>query len=103
MQKCAEYFNIDYRTILRHLDTKLATKQNGQLIYLFTSELSYVGRNDLLSNLTKASPTSGGAMHRTRERGAAKMLLLKFGVYKEEQMNLINENQPTFTSKSKGI
>ena len=32
MQKTAEYFNVDYRSILRHLDTKLATRKDGQLV-----------------------------------------------------------------------
>lgn len=39
MQKTADYFNINYRTVLRHLETKLATKQNGQLLYFFSSKL----------------------------------------------------------------
>jgi len=31
----AAYFNVSYRTITRHLDTKFATKQNKMSVYFF--------------------------------------------------------------------
>jgi len=31
----ADYFKVNYRTISRHLDTKLATMQNKMLVYFF--------------------------------------------------------------------
>nr|NP_074959.1 orf699 [Podospora anserina] len=31
----ADYFNVNYRTITRHLDTKFATKQNNMSVYFF--------------------------------------------------------------------
>lgn len=40
MQKAADYFNVVYTTIARHLDTELATKQGGQLVYFFSKEIS---------------------------------------------------------------
>lgn len=41
MQKAADYFNVDYRSILNHLDTKaLATIKGGKLVLLFSHELT---------------------------------------------------------------
>jgi hypothetical protein len=54
MQKTADYFNIDYRTVLRHLDTKLATKQNGQLLYFFSSKLPEEVLIELKNKFTRA-------------------------------------------------
>lgn len=34
MQKVAEYFNVDYRSILNNLDTKLATNKNSVFCFL---------------------------------------------------------------------
>jgi hypothetical protein len=53
MQKAAEYFNVDYRTIQRHLDTKLATKQNAELLYFFSSEISFELKCELLKKLSR--------------------------------------------------
>lgn len=39
MQKCAEFFNVDYRSISNNLDTKLTTNKGGRFIYLFSNEL----------------------------------------------------------------
>ena len=38
----ADYFNINYRTINRHLDTKVATKQNKMSVYFFKKEINSV-------------------------------------------------------------
>lgn len=35
MQKAAEYFNVDYISILNNLETKLATNKNGMLVLFF--------------------------------------------------------------------
>lgn len=35
----ANYFNVNYRTITRHLDTKLVTTQNKILVYFFKKEV----------------------------------------------------------------
>jgi len=49
MQKAAEYFDVDYRSILKHLDTKLATKKGGQLVLLFSKELTKLEKTELLN------------------------------------------------------
>lgn len=40
MQKTAQYFKVDYRTILRDLDTKLATIKDGKLVLFFSNKLT---------------------------------------------------------------
>ena len=40
IQKAADYFNVDYRSILNHLDTNLATIKGGKLVLLFSHELT---------------------------------------------------------------
>ena len=40
MQKAAKYFNVDYRSILSHLDTELATIKGNQLVLFFSNELT---------------------------------------------------------------
>lgn len=54
MQKAADYFNIDYRYILNHLDTKLATIKGGKLVLLFSHELSQSDIELLLNNPPKS-------------------------------------------------
>ena len=49
MQKAAEYFDVDYRSILNHLDTKLATKKGEQLVLLFSKELTKLEKTELLN------------------------------------------------------
>ena len=39
MKKAADYFNVDYRSLIQHLDTKKAINKNGMYIYLFTKKL----------------------------------------------------------------
>lgn len=79
MQKCAEYFNLDYRTILDKLDTELATQQNGQLLYFFTKEISCAIASKLFNSLNKA-----------------KNVKTEVWVYKKvaDQYILIDEHQP---------
>ena len=55
MQKLAEYFDVSYRTIGSHLDTEISTNLNGQLVYLFSKEISVELKNELVNNLTKAN------------------------------------------------
>jgi hypothetical protein len=52
MQKAAKYFNVDYRSILNHLNTKLATKPKGadKLVLFFSNELTNLEKQDLLKN-----------------------------------------------------
>lgn len=35
----ADYFNVNYKTISRNLDTEIFTKQNNMLVYLFKKEI----------------------------------------------------------------
>lgn len=50
MQKAAKYFNVDYRTILNHLNTKLATRKGDKLVLLFSNELTNLEKQELLKN-----------------------------------------------------
>ena len=51
IQKAAEYFNVEYRSVLNHLDTELATKKGDYLVYFFSNELTYLKKKELLNNL----------------------------------------------------
>lgn len=86
LQKTAEYFNIHYRTVLKHLDTKLVTKQNGQLVLFFTNKLTEQEKKYFISNINKA-----------------KNATTEVWVYKKlnDSFIFINENKPTFSSKFK--
>lgn len=50
----ANYFNVNYRTIRRHLDTKLATNQNKTLVYFFSQEISSNLKSELLNSMSKS-------------------------------------------------
>ena len=86
MKKAADYFKIEYHTIFRHLDSKTASKQNGQLVYFFTKELSSELYNELLNSLIRANNSTS-----------------EVWVYKKygNKLILINENKPTFASMIK--
>ena len=58
MQKCAEYLNSDYRSIAKHLDTKLATFIKGMWVYLFSSEITLELKKELSVKLRKAKKYS---------------------------------------------
>jgi len=40
MQKAADHFNLDYRTILKHLDTNKATIKKDKLVLFFSKKLT---------------------------------------------------------------
>jgi len=40
MQKAAEYFKVDYRSIQRHLDTNKVTLKDGKLVLFYSKELT---------------------------------------------------------------
>lgn len=48
MQKCVEFFNVDYRGISHNLDTKLAVNKGGQFIYFFSKELDKTTIEELM-------------------------------------------------------
>ena len=51
IQKAAEYFKVDYRAVLNHLDSELATKKGDYLVYFFSNELTCLKKKELLNNL----------------------------------------------------
>jgi hypothetical protein len=51
----AKYFDIEYRAIARHLDTKKAVKRKGRLVYLFKKKLdAHLSKELLTTNPTIA-------------------------------------------------
>jgi len=84
IQKAAEYFNVEYRSVLNHLDTEIATKKGDYLVYFFSNELTYLKKKELLNNLK-----------------IAKNETTPIWVYKKKdgELILINSNKPSFSSK----
>ena len=54
IQKAAEYFNVDYRSVVRHLDTELATKKGNYLVLFFNDKLTDLKRKELLNKFKLA-------------------------------------------------
>lgn len=83
MQKCAEFFKVNYRTIANNLDTKLATLKNEMLVYFFSSGMSFELKNELMGTMNKVSNVT-----------------TKVWVYKkvDGKYILMDDNQP-FSSK----
>ena len=71
MQKCADYFKLDYRTISSNLDTMLATLKNEMLVYFFSNEISFEIKKELIVATKKV------------------MLLLKYEFIKKWTVNTI--------------
>lgn len=86
MQKTTDFFNVDYRTIQRHLNTNLVTRQNGLLLLLFFKELSKNDKKELFNNIKKA-----------------KNAIISVWVYKkiDDELILIDNNKLTYISKLK--
>jgi|1185.fasta_scaffold43085_1 hypothetical protein len=84
MQKAADYFDVDYRSILNHLDTKLATIKGGKLVLLFSHELTKAEKESLLNNVQNAVNET-----------------VSVWVYKKvnNKFILLNNNKPTYISK----
>lgn len=83
MQKAAEYFNVDSKSILNNLDTKLATNKNGILVLIFIYELTDQDKESIV--------------HTQKPKNETTAIL----VYKIINVNLnpISNNKPTFGSK----
>ena len=82
MQKAADHFNVDYRSILRHLDTNKATIKNDKLVLFFSKKLTLEDiKNIKVENIKNET--------------------VKLWIYKKinNKLVLINNNQPTFNSK----
>ena len=94
MKEAANYFNVDYRSILKNLDTKLATRKGGILVLLFSHELSQQEKESLLNNM--------GSVQIAKNETAA------IWVYKrvKNKLILLDNNNPTYSSRleaSKGL
>lgn len=53
ISEVANYFNVKPKTIKRHLDTKLITKQNNIHVYFFGREINLDLKMELLNNSQK--------------------------------------------------
>lgn len=84
MQKAADYLNVDYRSILNHLDTELAIIKGGKSVLFFSRELAKAKKESLLNNVKKAANTT-----------------VSLWVYKKVDGNfvLINNNKPSYASR----
>jgi len=86
MQKAAEYLKVDYRSILNHLDTKIATIKIDKSVLLFSYELTQKDKESLLLNNTQKATN----------------VTMAIWVYKNidgAKLTLINNNKPTFSSR----
>ena len=85
MQKAADHFNIDYRSILNHLDTNKATLKNDKLVLFYSKKLTLEDIKSIKVVL----------------RQKFKNEPIKLWIYKQinNKLVLINNNQPTFNSK----
>lgn len=84
MKKAADYFNVNYRSLLKHLDTKIATMKGGKLVLLFSNELTELEKESLLNKVKKATNET-----------------TPLWVYKnvEGTLILIDNNKPSYSSK----
>ena len=84
IKKAADYFNVDYRSLLNHLDTKLATVKGGKLVLLFSNELTELEKESLLNKVKKATNETTPVWVYKNVKGV---------------LILINSNKPTYNSK----
>lgn len=84
MKKAADYFNVDYRSLIKHLDTKIATMKGGKLVLLFSNELTELEKESLLNKVKKTTNETTPVW-----------------VYKNVDgvLILIDNNKPTYSSK----
>ena len=82
LQKAADNLNLDYRTIVRHLDTNKVTLKNGKLLLFFSKQLTLEEFNSIKFKNFKNET-------------------IKLWVYQKIDNNLIliNDRNPTFNSK----
>lgn len=80
-----EYFNVDYRSVLNHLDTELATKKGENLVYFFSNELTSLKKQELLNDLKiEKNETTSIWVYKKKTEG---------------KLGLINSDTPSFSSK----
>lgn len=85
MKKAADYFNVDYRSLLKHLDTKIATMKGGKLVLLFSNELTELEKEPLLNKIKKQ-------LMKLLLYEYIKMLTVNYPFY-------LDNNKPSFSSK----
>lgn len=88
LKKTGDYLNIDYKAVLKNLDTKLFTRQNDQLVYFFSYELDDEMKIQLKSN-NKPS------------RSESIYIYVYIKDIEDNSLKLINNNEPTFLSQKK--
>jgi len=78
----ALYFNVDYRSILVHMDTNKPTVKNGKRVFFFSRKLSELDKTGLSEKIKLSSNTF-------------------LWVYKkvDEKLLLINDKKPTYLSR----
>lgn len=86
MQKAAEHFKVDYRSILRHLDTNKVTLKYKKSVLFYSKELTI---NEILNLKIENQKNE----------------TIEVWVYKEINGTLlpINNNKPTFNSRSEAV
>ncbi len=84
MKKLAEYFNVDYRSLLKHLDTNIASLKGGKLVLLFSNELTEFKKKSLKEIIKQVTNETTPVW-----------------VYKNinNELILIDSRKPTFSSK----
>lgn len=60
--EASKYFNVDYRTITRHLNKKLSTILNGNFVFLFNNEISLDLLLELKNNITNVKSYTRSAI-----------------------------------------
>ena len=85
MQKTANYFNVGYRSILRHLDTNKVTIKKGKSVLFFSKKLS-------LEEIKKIKV-------KKIKNENVKLWVYSSKLENNSNLVLINNNQPTFNSK----
>jgi len=84
IQKAADFFNVDYRSIQNHLDTKTATIKGGKLVLFFSKELTDLEKVSLINTVKKAT-------NETTPVWVYKLI--------EDKLELINSDLPSYKSK----
>jgi|HigsolmetaGSP11D_1036233.scaffolds.fasta_scaffold05338_2 hypothetical protein len=70
----ADYFKVNYRTIKRHLDTKVATKQNKMSVYFFKMEINSDLKMELMKQAKKFHYARGEIWAYKLEEGKKKII-----------------------------
>ena len=84
IQKAADFFNVDYRSIQNHLDTKTATIKGGKLVLFFSKELTDLEKVSLINTVKKAT-------NETTPVWVYKLI--------ENKLELVNSDLPSYKSK----